>query len=79
MKDFQGPKANFKYFQGLEIGLQKFTGFQEFQDTYEPCDQDAYLHLHAFINILCDTRSRMLLNAWLMSFLPFMYGQTVAL
>ena len=37
MKDFQGPKANFKYFQGLEIGLQKFKGFQEFQDTYEPC------------------------------------------
>ena len=28
MKDFQGPKTKFKYFQGLEIGLLKFKGFQ---------------------------------------------------
>ena len=34
IKDFQGPKTNFKYFQGLEIGLLKFKGFQ---DAYEPC------------------------------------------
>ena len=29
MKDFQGPETKFKYFQGLEIGLLKFKGFQE--------------------------------------------------
>ena len=29
--------------------------------------------------ILCATRSRLLLNAWRMSFLPCVYGQTVAL
>ena len=34
IKVFQGPKTNFKYFQGLEIGLLKFKGFQ---DAYEPC------------------------------------------
>ena len=34
IKDFEGLNANFKYFQGLEIGLLKFKGFQ---DAYEPC------------------------------------------
>ena len=29
--------------------------------------------------ILCATRSRLLLMAWRMSFLPCVYGQTVAL
>ena len=34
IKDFQGPKTNFKHsFQGLEIGLLKFKGFQ---DMYKP-------------------------------------------
>ena len=30
IKDFQGPKTKFKYFQGLEIGFLKFKGFQGF-------------------------------------------------
>lgn len=34
MKDLQEPKTKFKHFQGLEIGLLKFEGFQ---DTYELC------------------------------------------
>ena len=29
----QGPKTNFKYFQGLEIRLLRFKGFK---DTYKP-------------------------------------------
>ena len=33
MKDLQGSKTNFKYFQGLEIGLLESKGFQ---DAYEP-------------------------------------------
>ena len=33
IKDFQGLKTEFKYFQGLEIGLLKFKGFQ---DAYKP-------------------------------------------
>ena len=36
IKDFQGPKTSFKYFQGLEIGLLKFKGFQ---DAYEPSEK----------------------------------------
>ena len=34
IKDFQGPKTSFKYFQGLKIGLLKFKAFQ---DAYKPC------------------------------------------
>ena len=33
MKDLQEPKTKFKHFQGLEIGLLKFKGFQ---DMYKP-------------------------------------------
>ena len=33
IKDFQGPKTNFKYFQGLEISVLKLKGFQVEYDT----------------------------------------------
>ena len=36
IKDFQGPKSDFKYFQGLEIRLLKFKDFKAFQDTCKP-------------------------------------------
>ena len=43
--DFLGPKFNFKYFQGLEIGLLKFKGFE---DVYKPCIK-FILIIHSFI------------------------------
>ena len=35
VKDFQGPKITFKYFQGLDIGLLKSKGFQGFSRVFK--------------------------------------------